>query len=214
MGEQQRGSTSSPWNSLEITKIVVAATTPVAIALLGILVSANNSEQARLSRALDRRLEVWDTVGPKIRQVKDQTALIFMNYSPKLPQSRRALTIGAKGVLDIVHEVDERLEVRPFFTPLVAQQYIHFSNCAVELAQSAEFNAREGVQPFPRERLKLLWQKADQSYASLVRRVRVELSTESYSAPDAPYPHRTAQTGGRDSSLCLGAKPAARTSRS
>lgn len=196
---------SSVWNSLEVTKIIVAAATPLAIALLGIVVSRANTEEARVSRALERRLNIWEGAGPKVRQIRDQAALIYRNSVPNLPEDQRAQTIGARGVEDIVRSVDETLEVRPYFTPAVAQRYLDFSSCAVELVQLTEFNARQGVQPFPRERLRSLWERADQRYQELIQQVRVELSTEGAVDANVPYPKRLSRPRrSRESSVCLG----------
>jgi hypothetical protein len=194
---------TSPWNSLEITKIIVAATTPLAIAILGFVVSAGNAEQARLSRALDRRLEIWDTVGPKVRQIRDQAALIYMNSAPRLPRDQRRPTGGSHGIYDLMQSVDEKLEVRPFFTPDVMQRYLDFSACALELAQTTEVVTRPGSTSPDRTRLGPLWQQTDRHYAALIRQVRVELSTEATYDSGAVYPTRETGTSSRDDSACL-----------
>lgn len=194
----------SPWNSLEKTKVIVGAATPLAIAFLGIVVSLANAKEAKLSRTLDRRLEIWDRVGPKIRQMKDQAALIYMNSVPNLPPAQRSSTIGSIGVLELAQSTDETLEVQPFFSPSVMQYYIDFSNCAIELAQMTEFNARTGVQPIPRERLNRLWEATDRGYGILINQVRIELSTAAPFNPDEVYPRREARPSDRDTSACLG----------
>ena len=203
------------WNSLELTKIVVGSATPLAIAILGIIFSVSAANQARLSReaeadqakltrALDRRLEVWNGVGPKIRQVRDQTANIYRNSAPRLPADQRRETIGAEALEALMQDVEGTLEVRPFFTPAVMQRYLDFTDCTKEVLQAITFNARGGELRVASPRLRSIWDQAAQRYRLLIDRVREELATEPPAGTGRPSPVRISLRGPMEASVCLG----------
>lgn len=78
---KSRDPNGSPWNSLEITKLVLGAFTPIAIFALGYIVNSQNSEQAKQhelaiqsaannERLLNKRFEFWERISPILMQVE------------------------------------------------------------------------------------------------------------------------------------------------
>jgi len=62
---------ASPWNSLEIVKLVVATLTPIAVALLGLYLTrlAKRFEhlQWRNQRLIEKRIAVYDALAHKLK---------------------------------------------------------------------------------------------------------------------------------------------------
>lgn len=76
-----RATDRSPWNSLEIAKLLLGALTPIAIFALGYAVNYHNAEQAKqhdaavqhaasTERLLDKRFEFWEKISPILMQVE------------------------------------------------------------------------------------------------------------------------------------------------
>jgi hypothetical protein len=63
----------SAWNSLEVTKIVVAMLTPLMVAFVGFLIQSEIADQARQVRAserlVDRRLVVYDEIRTGLNRI-------------------------------------------------------------------------------------------------------------------------------------------------
>jgi len=197
--EEAKPPKQNVWNSLEITKIVVSSLTPLAIAFLSFVVSSADAEQARVDRVLERRLATWNSVGPKIRQMRDEAAFIYQGSNPRVPESQRNRTIGSGGIIRLIHEVDGTLDVSPFFTPAVKEKYLQFSYCALDLAQSAERTTQQQLRPPTESQLKnlgVLWTKTRERYLDLVTAVRIELSDASEAQRNTPNPTRN------EASLC------------
>jgi hypothetical protein len=95
-GEGKSGEPNkSPWNSLEISRLLLGALTPIAIFALGYMVNSQNSEQAKQreaavqhaaanQRIFEKRAEFWEKISPILVQVE----VIVHNASPtNLPQN-------------------------------------------------------------------------------------------------------------------------------
>ena len=135
----------SPWNSLELAKLIMAATTPIALFAIGFIVTkqvdrqekreaateqaaaeARSRDLARSSKIIDRRIEFWDKLAPKLSQ---------------LDRTIDRLLIGEGNVEEvetIFREIDDVFGLyRPYFSPGFAASYEQYRKTIRDFAELA-----------------------------------------------------------------------------
>lgn len=109
---------ASPWNSLEVAKLVVGILTPIFLFVLGYMVTlaARGVEQAQwASRTLiEKRLELWDEMGQPLNDI-----LVFFLLVGQFQEITPDKLIHRKRVVDRVFHAH-----RPLFSPAFQARYL------------------------------------------------------------------------------------------
>jgi hypothetical protein len=90
---------ASPWNSLQVATLAVAALTPLTVAGLGVLLARASRRLERVQWAnqtvITRRLEIFDKVAPKLNQL-----LCFAMFVGGWKETTPLTAIGLKREID------------------------------------------------------------------------------------------------------------------
>ena len=111
---------ASPWNSLQVATLAVAALTPLTVAGLGVLLAraSRRLEQVQWANqtVITRRLEIFDKVAPKLNQL-----LCFATFVGGWKEITPLTAIGLK------RELDERMYAnRVLFSDELFEAYREF----------------------------------------------------------------------------------------
>lgn len=126
------GPEKSPWNSLEIAKLIVGIATTAAIVFLGIETSENAEESAQYAKVVEKRSELWDAMGPKFNDIYAFSCYVGNWRNIKAEQIRQEK-----------RELDKTFySFRPYFSQKYINAYGDFINAAFEPSQTAHAEAR------------------------------------------------------------------------
>lgn len=122
----------SPWNSLEIAKLIVGIATTAAIVFLGIETSADAEKSAQYAKVIEKRSELWEEMGPRFNDIYAFSCYVGNWRNMNEEQIRRQ-----KRELDKIF-----YSFRPYFSQKYIDAYGNFINAAFEPSQTAHAEAR------------------------------------------------------------------------
>jgi hypothetical protein len=110
----------SPWNSLEVAKLIAAGATPIFILFLGLLVQrvARRIEAVQWAnrKVIEKRLEIYDSIAPLLNDL-----LCYFAYVGNWKELTPAQLVASKRLLDRkVHLAS------PLFSPTFLERYNDF----------------------------------------------------------------------------------------
>jgi hypothetical protein len=112
------------WNSLEVTKLVVGAATPVTLAIVGALFSwqagDRAQETAQYNQVVAKRIELWDDLGPKLNSI-----YCYLTYVGDWKELTPADVVKLKRESDRIF-----FTYRPFFSEEFVAAYEAFLDAA------------------------------------------------------------------------------------
>src|SRR5215469_6073311 len=141
---------ASPWNSLQVATLAVAALTPLTVAGLGVLLAraSRRLEQVQWANqtVITRRLEIFDKVAPKLNQL-----LCFATFVGGWKEITPLTAIGLK------REIDERMYAnRVLFSDELFEAYREFM-VAMYAATGADALLRAPIDSKWGDRRKMPW---------------------------------------------------------
>lgn len=124
------------WTSLEVAKLIVAGSTPVAVAVIGFwlarIMKRVELAQWRNQKVIERRMEVYKDAAPKLNQL-----LCYFTYVGRWKDLTPSRIIELKRELDAVIFVDEWL-----FSPSFMNSYQAFIHSCFVTYQGVGHDAR------------------------------------------------------------------------
>lgn len=151
-------SDKSPWNSLEIAKILVSVLTPIAIAIFGFTLSSQSAnratereslerrqaidlqeaeknqaiETARYSKVVEKRAALWDNIGPKLNDI-----YVFSCYVGDWKN------LNSNDIIRRKRDIDKTFYTfRPYFSNNFVAAYGNFMKAAFEIAEADGAHAK------------------------------------------------------------------------
>jgi hypothetical protein len=108
------------WNSLEIVKIIISATTPIIIAVIAYgfnkRLKTIERRQSVNHKILEKRLEIYDYIVPKLNDL-----LCFYCYIGNWKE------LSPKNVIDLKRDLDKKMHVyKPLFNEALWKKYHKF----------------------------------------------------------------------------------------
>src|SRR6267378_5892670 len=118
---------ATPWNSLEIIKLIISVLTPVAVLALGVFVARATAriEQAQWAsqKVVEYRLKVFETVAPQLNKL-----LCFYTFVGRWKE------LTQSDVLILKRELDEAFYVnRALFSSALLNEYQSFTRTLFEM---------------------------------------------------------------------------------
>lgn len=114
------------WNSLEIAKILIGATTPLLVFFFGYQISLDDKERtdriAQFERVTQKRLELWDEIAPDLNDIYS-----YLMYVGEWKQLDADQVVAKKRKIDQVV-----YGYQPFFSQEFFDAYLAFSQASFE----------------------------------------------------------------------------------
>ena len=115
------------WNSLEIAKILIGATTPLLVFFFGYQLSLDDKERtdriAQFERVTQKRLELWDEIAPDLNAI--YSYLMYVGDWKEL---------DADEVVEKKRQIDQVVYgYQPFFSQEFFEAYLAFSEASFEI---------------------------------------------------------------------------------
>jgi hypothetical protein len=166
------------WNSLEKTKIVIGALTPLAIFVLGYAVSYESAQRSQRSdcikRILDRRYEVWNILNTKLVTVQGHLSALLAQAHETNPR-QNLVREKASAVMTALTELQETAIVNKLFFSEGLYQ-------AIEAKIASTFKVAEYLFQHPAEsrspELLSRLKTQDDRHLAMLRSVQMDLAGE------------------------------------
>jgi len=146
---------TDPWNSLEITKLVIEALTPIFVVYIGYIININinkiESNKLNNQRIIEKRLEIYDDVVPKLNDI-----LCFHCYIGNWKD------ISSKEIINLKRMLDKKINIySPLFDDDLVNKYNLFIKCYYEINNGWGKDAKIKSLYDRREEFSNVWSEED-----------------------------------------------------